>query len=336
MAEMPTAPTVPPETPDQRTLSELPRVPNPYQPTWWTAQTISGVPETVMGWLVAQGWKITLVSSDNSTVPPTRTYTVWKDQLSPKETLLHLCNNYTTNANDARDANKLRYAEVITDWTEMIASTQVHFGAQQDFQDVQAGFYLSDLGDYMDAIETLSDTNISDLTTEYTTHAPRARALLTDLGIAEVARINEQFASKLSIEIQDLIDRGLYSSAVYIDITERNHRDRDEQLQKHYDFLAREKLTNEHQLYAERSGLSDHTHRAIVERMNTAVARLEGWRGIADENRKLMAYQLDERNKLLIGLYSFVERREDIAPEWKDMASMIAGLADSAGGWVQP
>jgi hypothetical protein len=49
-----------------------------------------------------------------------------------------------------------------------------------------------------------------------------------------------------------------------------------------------------------------------------------------------MAYQIDERNKLLIGLYSFVERREDVAPEWKDMASMIAGLADAGGGWLTP
>jgi len=82
--------------------------------------------------------------------------------------------------------------------------------------------------------------------------------------------------------------------------------------------------------------LSEHRHRAVVERMNTAAQRLEGWKSVAAENRQLMAYQLDERNKLLIGLYSFVERREDISPEWKDMASMIAGLSDSGGGWIQP
>jgi len=84
------------------------------------------------------------------------------------------------------------------------------------------------------------------------------------------------------------------------------------------------------------STLSDHKHRAIAERMNTAIQRLDGWKSIADQNRQLMTYQLDERNKLLIGLYSFVERREDIAPEWKDMAQMIAGLGDSAGGWLSP
>jgi len=82
--------------------------------------------------------------------------------------------------------------------------------------------------------------------------------------------------------------------------------------------------------------LAEHKHRAIVERMNTAAQRLDGWKSVATENRTLMAYQLDERNKLLLGLYSFVEKREDIAPEWKDMSSMIASLGDSGGGWVQP
>ena len=82
--------------------------------------------------------------------------------------------------------------------------------------------------------------------------------------------------------------------------------------------------------------LSEHRHRAIVEKMNTAAQRLEGWKSVAAENRQLMAYMLDERNKLLMGLYSFVERREDIGPEWADMTKMISGLADSGGGWLTP
>jgi hypothetical protein len=84
------------------------------------------------------------------------------------------------------------------------------------------------------------------------------------------------------------------------------------------------------------SSLADHKHKAIVERMNTAASRLDGLRSTHDQNRALMAYQLDERNKLLVGLYSFVERREDAAPEWKDMSQMIAGLGDAGGGWLTP
>ena len=84
------------------------------------------------------------------------------------------------------------------------------------------------------------------------------------------------------------------------------------------------------------NALSASKHRAIAERMNTATQRLDGWKHIAEENRKLMAYQLDERNKLLTGLYSFVERREDLGPSWQDAARAVASIGDAAGGWVSP
>ena len=82
--------------------------------------------------------------------------------------------------------------------------------------------------------------------------------------------------------------------------------------------------------------LSEHKHRAIIERMNTAARRLDGWKSIADENRKLMMYQLDERNKLLVGLYSFVERRDDTGPDWSEASKIVAALGDRSGGWIQP
>jgi hypothetical protein len=51
---------------------------------------------------------------------------------------------------------------------------------------------------------------------------------------------------------------------------------------------------------------------------------------------KLMAYQLDERNKLLVGIYGFVERREDIAPKFDDLAKICTSLGDAGGGWLSP
>jgi hypothetical protein len=51
---------------------------------------------------------------------------------------------------------------------------------------------------------------------------------------------------------------------------------------------------------------------------------------------ELMKYMLDERNKMLVGLYGFVERREDIGPDFKDLAQITTALGDSGGGWVTP
>ena len=258
----------------------------------------------------------------------------------------------------------------------------------------------------------------------------RLRDGLTTIDIETMTVTLEQAAAQLSTQMQMLVSKGLYMSTIPVDVSQRNWRDRDENIQALNDRLSREKLDNQHQLYQQQFGmrtrlldgqsqlhavrqevlkyqaslisgmyellqnirnrilagkqailaardanarlgievnstllqqlqtaftgvlggkerfasllmqnantLAEHKHRAVVEKMNTAAQRLDGWKSVAAENRALMAYQLDERNKLLIGLYSFVERRDDVAPEWKDMSTMIASLADSGGGWVTP
>lgn len=736
--EVPEIPNVPEQFPGQSEI-HLPRVDNPYLSVWWSTQTVSNVPENVMGWLVAQGWEVTGVRQDTRTVPPTNYFALTRDGMKPQETLLSLCNSYTVAANEARTANQGRYNQIVTNWTTMIDSSHDQFNAQISQQNAQAGIFFTDLDSYMTAIETLiadnqsqlaldateaktalqtmdlrltelednADSNavtinsllaeqdaslqayvtdynarlaalqqdvidhietvldevsaigtvlndhvsnyaqqfnallldynlhvndidallanvevnvgayVTDVNTilnamdadyqsvstslgtirltagtlvdshvldygavlallssdytaqaatiravvnflnpdyashatetrgitdslgfDYTTHNGSTSGLLDGLGATEIARINEEAAAKLSVQMQMLVSKGLYMSTIPVDVTQRNWRDRDEQIQLHLDRLNREKLENQHKLYDqqrsvrsqtmdnehrlyeqqramrsqiidaemrlyeqqlgmrartldgksqlhtvqqevlryqaslisgvhallqdtrnrvlsgkqaifaakdanERLGievqtrlyaqlqdvrqktiessdriyqlrdiyakfannethklyeqlrqikqqfveaaerqlaakqgvtraemsqrdillqqlqasltgilggkerfsnllmqnanmLSEHKHRAIVERMNTAAQRLDGWKFIADENRKLMMYQLDERNKLLIGLYSFVERRDDVGPSWQDAAKVVAALGDTAGGWIQP
>ena len=332
---MGTVPVVPVQDPEQSII--LTRdIANPYASIWWTQQSVSGVPEHVMGWLVAQGFEVTDVAEDTSTTPSTYTYSLGKYGMQPWQVLLSLCNSYTIAANDARDFNEARYNEIVEAWTEMISSTQTHFSAEVDRQNADLGVYISDLDTYLDGIVTAIDGNRDDLTGDYDAHALLARGFLDDLGTTELARINEHFAATLSQQLSDLTDRGLYSSAVVTDITARNTRDKDEQIQALNDRLAREKLANQHQLYGQQVQLAQYKHQVVAAKMNAYVAKFEAWKGVHADNMKLMAYQLDERNKLLIGLYLFVERREDIGPEWKDMASMIAGLGDAAGGWLTP
>jgi hypothetical protein len=659
---------VPEVTPNQF-FYELPDIANPFTSVaqWFTTQTLSDIPENVMGWLVAQGFEITNIRQDNTTVPPTNYFSVKKQGLYPPGVLLALCNSYTIEANNARDQNQVRYAEILANMQVMVDSSQVQFDAQIAEQNAQSGVFLSDLDEYMNAIEAMIndnqaqividannskialgemldrlgdletnatdnaseieslftvqaanlatfvnnynsklaeldqnfatylgdvlskissldsdlDSHIADysqqfgilatnytahaadiasqlalvqanvdiyvaqvdailtlletdyeqvaedldalstqtgslvsqyagdynaililLQTDYDTHAPIARNFLVNLGQTDLARINEQFAGSLSSQMQMLVSKGLYTSTIPVDITARNTRDRDENIQELNDRLNREKLDNQHKLYEQQvamrsrrldgtdrlhsvrqeviryqaslvnsiyslrsdatnrilagrqaifaakdsnskygveiasnlygklqdvrqrtidsidriyqlrdvfakwsteeanrryeriqqieaqflegiqrqyvsaqdvtkvemsekhtllsqlqaaltslmSGkeryavllmqnantLADHKHRAIAEMVNAKVQRLEGWKGVAAENMRLMTYQLDERNKLLMAVYAFVERRQDIGPEWNDMAKMIAGLGDSGGGWLTP
>ena len=335
MADNINVPVVPEQEPDQSELV-VPELVNPYFSIWWTAETVSGVPETVMGWLVAQGWQITAATQIEGITPPTFQYELSQQSMDPQRVLLDLCNSFTVAYNDALKYNEQRYNEVVVDWTEMIASSRVHMEAQVEQQDAALGVYITDLNKYTDEIDALIEANRNGLIQDYSVHADAAVAFLTDLGTTDLARINEAFAATLSTQLQGLTDRGLYSSAVAADFTAKNARDKDEAIAALNDRLMREKLANQHTLYGQRVSLAEFRNQAIVTKMNTYVTRLDGWKTVHADNMKLMAYQLEERNNLLVGLYSFVERREDVAPQWKDMASMIAGLGDAAGGWITP
>jgi hypothetical protein len=70
--------------------------------------------------------------------------------------------------------------------------------------------------------------------------------------------------------------------------------------------------------------------------MQARMGRLQGRMDIRDREEKLMAYQLDTRNNLAVGLFGFVERREDSYPDMAEITKLVAGLGDAGGGWVVP
>lgn len=373
-----------------------------------------------------------------------------------------------------------------------------------DYTDVETE--INDLlTDDINALGThVNDYNsvLGALESDHTTHVGLATAFLNDLGVTELARINEKFTASLSTQLQQLTDRGLYSSSVAVDITARNTRDKNEEIVALNDRLMREQFENQHRLYGQqvtmRTGtmdgkarvhgiqqellryrasqalglhgleqslrertlngkqaiygiklannrlhsevkstlyeagqtvrrvlieeaarlqglqqaitqwttgqrdrlyeqiqgivtqnlaglaqqhtasqavtdaaiserntllqqiqaatqgfiagkeryatltaqnasiLSEQRHRIIAERMTEIMTRLTGSQAKHDEDMALMAYQLDTRNQLLIGLYGFVERRDDVGPSIEDLSKLATGLGDAGGGWLTP
>lgn len=84
------------------------------------------------------------------------------------------------------------------------------------------------------------------------------------------------------------------------------------------------------------STLAEHQHRVVTEKMTEYNARLSGIQVWHDSNMKLMEYQLGARNELMVGLYGFVERREDVAPQFDSLVQIATALGDAGGGWVTP
>lgn len=397
---MATIPTVPAEDPDQSQLGYTSDA-SPYSLYWWTSQTITDIPSDSVGWLVAQGWQITDITYDRRATPPIPSYAMARDSLQNFRILQSLLNSYTIARNDAKFYNSVRYNEVVADWTEMLSSSQEQFVAQTSQQNTHVALYLGDLATYMDRLDTLIDANtaildaaiassvalLTDTQTEYdafdtdfagvlalldsdyTTHVTTATDFLTDLGETELARINEKFAGVLSVQTQQLMDRGLYSSAVATDIAARNTRDKNEEIAALNDRLNREKFENQHRLYGQQVSMrgqtmagkdrlyalvqevlryrqaqtmrdaeasTSHRFKAITEMMNISMARLQGLQGQHTDGMKLMSYQLDIRNQLLVGLYGFVERREDVGPQFAELTQIATALGDAGGGWVTP
>ncbi len=152
----------------------LPTISNPLLGVWYTTQTVTNVPENVMGWLVAQGYEITGITQDTSTTPPTNYFALTKEGMDPVAIVTEMCNSYTIAANLARDANQVRYNQVIFNWSEMINGSHDQFDAQTEEQNAQAGMYLTDLDEYMTAIEELID----DSQTQITIDAAEAKVAL--------------------------------------------------------------------------------------------------------------------------------------------------------------
>lgn len=349
----------------------------PYTPNWWSTQTITRVPETSVGWLVAQGWQVTSTYAEEDCGQTF--YVMTRQSMQNWMILQTLLEEYVSAYNEGRKNNSIRYNDVIDLWIDMIAKNRGHLDRTADLTNTRIDFYfttldalvtdveaeIGDIRDSLDDAEEEINTALQDhantlvlLEADYNTHAPIARAFLTDLGVTELARINEQFdnlQAKLEFE---LVNRGLPSSSLITSVTTRVERERSEAITSLNDRLNREKLANQHQLYGQQfsmrgavtQGAAQRTqvqmakgewlvrnHQSLLTskiqvRMGQAQSRMEA----QGKESTLMMAQLDHRTNLGVGLFGFVERREDAYPALESVTKLVAGLGDAGGGWVQP
>lgn len=122
---------------------------------WFGTYSISGVPETSMGWLVAQGWVVTAVSEVTTTNPPTYLYTLTHRLMEPWMVLQQMVNDFTTAYNDGREMNDMRYDDIVVMYLDMISKSQSHYDTMGTTQNTYAAVYLGKLDEYMTAVDTL-------------------------------------------------------------------------------------------------------------------------------------------------------------------------------------
>ncbi len=135
----------------------------PYTPNWWGTDNITNIPADSVGWLVAQGWKITGITFDDTTVPPTPYYAMTRETLKNWIILQSLLEAYTDQTNVANTNNTIRYNDIITSWDIMLETSHDQFEAQSHEHVTHSTLYLSDTEAYMNEVDALIDLNQSQL-----------------------------------------------------------------------------------------------------------------------------------------------------------------------------
>lgn len=348
---------------------------SPYSPSWWTTVSATGITETSVGYLLAQGWTITRTYvTDDVTY-----YDLTKQVMMNWMVLQSMLDSYTYAYNEGRDFNATRYNDLITSWGNLIVNTREQLDTQGDLSDAHMTIYATTVTNLLSDLEAdilLPEAEIEDvkgdinaqldlylvrlneLVANYDTHAALTRGLLTGFGTTETARINEQFDNLLSAAKQGMVNRGLYSSVLFATIQTRIERERSEALTKWNDTLSREKIDHEHKLFAE---LMDTKRAEIAGRTTFTAAALQkssfyvesrtkligillqgriekanAVLAVRDREDKTMAFQLDTYNNVVMALHAFQERSNFEYPELQSVTQVVAGLGDQSAGWIVP
>jgi len=130
---------------------------SPYTGNWWTTNVIEEIPVAAVEWMLAQGWRITEVAYDDSTTPPTPSYTMTRQVMQNWMILQGLMNQLTGAYNEANAHNQWRYDAVVSDWVEMLSASRVDVWEAIDERNTNLSLYLSNLSSYMDDVETEAD-----------------------------------------------------------------------------------------------------------------------------------------------------------------------------------
>ena len=273
---------------------------------WYFTSNIGGVPEEAVPFMLAQGFEINGVFQVDAFNPDVKAYSLTKTRLNNAQVIYDLLQSFTEAYNEGRTANDKRYEDIIRLWTEMLDKGEEHIdGAKVELEN-EIVLHMTTL----DALETEYDTFFADV-----------RDDLSNLNItlnADRIRVNNQFDALVAAEGQRLASRGFYSAALISSITAGVEERR---------ALALTEVSEREQRLIADIALRKNQVYVDVLRMRSGI--IDTKMGLTNRKQEFLKYQLDERNRTLVGLFGFVEKREDTYPGLGAMAQVSASLGES-------
>jgi len=100
--------------------------------SWYITSIVSGISQEALPWMLAQGWQLNAVQTDDSVSPPIETYLMARTKLLNQNVLLSLMIDFTNSFNEGRAANDKRYKDVVWAWQNVLDKYQADM---EDFRD---------------------------------------------------------------------------------------------------------------------------------------------------------------------------------------------------------
>ena len=289
---------------------------------WFTTETMTyrdNDSNDLLPWYLAQGWSIlnrtsfTYVYSYDiyGRLIGTRSYFVYelsRRKLQAERALNDLIADFTAAYNDGRSINDQRYDEILTIHSLMLDEREDEINTQ---------------GVTITAHEAEVDPIIALMLADFTAFDLAVSTQLDDFGESERDRINTQFDAESSAVNSRLVSNGLYNTTVWATANTGVEESRARALTVANDSIKDRTLTHEHRVYE--------AQRSMREGMMAAFER------VVILKRDDANTSTEMRNRVLVAMLGFMERRVDDYPGLENLSNIAASIGfTDTGAIVKP
>ena len=270
---------------------------------WPVSQAVDLLPiYMAQGWLVydkEDGYDLRIDGGTTFYYPWTE-FSMRRRKLQSEDVLQTIITDFTAAYNEGRQINDSRYDELVNLYDVMLDKTEDELVA---------------LDGIVDTDDALLAAIIADMESDYDDYSGNLGELLDDYGDAQRLRINTQFDNEVADAKQDLTTRGMYNSTVW---TSTNAG---------IEFRRAEALTDlEDKILRLRADLLGKDQNYLIDMR----------KGIYDARVRLLGVKQDNalkplelRNRVLLAMLAFMERRTDDYPGLDGLADIVAKLGYS-------
>ena len=275
------------------------------------------LPNTAIGWFLAQGWVITGTSSvrhmstakDSETFYSDVTYFLERRRMQSERVLQDMVTSFTKAYNEGRVINNKRYDEIVSLYSVMLSRTEDEMNAVADVD-------VAELEELVDYIMLELKNGFSEFETKI------KEALVTTYGQNRIDEINLAFDNRVASSNQGLINRGMYSTTSWTTTLAGIEKARQYALNEINDKLLDRTVTTYDLLVRVRGQVLSQVQNSFMVLF-----------GAKNKNRISLT---EMRNNAFKSLLTFMESRNDEYPDMSSLVNIAASLGYGEGSTVAP